>query len=101
MLDRYKFQPWYVKAYRWVRFKPAAFVRFLYLLVSWAFHGCPAMEYADLSGRLRKMKHGRRRMVSHFWISCQSLAEYRMRHYVTIEELLAEIKSQEPSDEAK
>jgi hypothetical protein len=54
--SRYQFQPWPVKALRWLRYMPLAYVKATCGTIQWAWHGCQVTpEQFDWAPTKREM----------------------------------------------
>lgn len=91
----YQRQPFHVRAYRWLRHKPLACVRFVADVLSWAT-GNPywRQHHASYEKLLATVTQNEeltfRQWISHLWTMQQSEAEYRMGDYLTTEAMLEE-----------
>lgn len=79
--NRYQFQPWYVKLYRWLRWKPYWTVRSVIVFVLWVADGQRAAEFVD-GGRMT-----REETAWAIW-SERNLADFQMGHYWSIKECI-------------
>lgn len=83
---RYQFQPWYVKAYRWVRWRPVFALRAIVNTLHWLITG--ARIQRPVAGVLYRSRWAYLRGI---WEINKSLAEYNMGAWKTLDECLAEI----------
>lgn len=79
--DRYQFQPWYIKAYRWLRYKP------YWMWCGWT------MIFAWLRGgaQVHRPWRSRRELAAHLWTINLSMADIEMGHLYTLEEVKHEV----------
>lgn len=84
--DRYQFQPWYTKAYRWLRWKPWFTLLFPLEVLRWVLKGCPRMLP-------KKMFNGKRKDLSVLWSINRGRCAVRMRHVWTTEEMIEHFKT--------
>lgn len=81
--DRYQFQPWYVKAYRWLRYKPGGWYYACWLLAGWVIQGMP-VAYPFKT---------RREVAAHIWMIGRSTSAMNMGHYWEHREIIAQLRS--------
>lgn len=84
--DRYQFQPWYVKAYRWLRYKPGGWLYVLRISAIWLSHGL------SMSAEMRMYFKTRRNYIAHVLMVGDSRAAMNMGHYWTHQEVIAELR---------
>lgn len=91
-LDRYQFQPWHVRCVRWLRWKPLAFVSFLWNLARWCLSGMqPDTDWTDDDGRL--IRRGTRGdAIELMWDIAMSLSDFDMGAYYSHSEVMAELR---------
>jgi len=75
MDSRYQFQKWYVKCYRWLRWKPWYAMLALYFWFFGKYLGYP------------------RYSLSRYWSISMGLADLDMKHYYTLEETINILKN--------
>lgn len=80
--DRYQFQPWYVKAWRWVLYRP------IFAIQAWWHLSCWAATGARIPDESREYFPTRREFVEHVWTVNRSRASFRMRHWYTTDEAM-------------
>ena len=80
--DRYQFQPWYVKAYRRVRFFPNRIRYLLEILLPWLLTG------AKVDGEFWS---DRREVFWHIWQIAQSCYEMDVCNYWSHEEIMEKL----------
>ena len=78
--NRYQFQPWYVKAYRQVCYRPKWFFMAIWYLLSYVFKGMPTGRETRLSNL---------KLVWSITIGC---ADRDMKHYYTLDEAIERLK---------
>lgn len=83
--EHYSNQPRYVRAYRWMRFKP------YYTAVAY----CKSLLWIATGARIphgvRDIFETRREYLAHILMCHRSLAAHRMGDYLTLEELIDEL----------
>lgn len=80
--DRYQFQPWCVKAYRWLRHKPAGTLYACRLFIGWAVQGLPVAQPFK----------SKREVAAHIWMIGRSTAAMKMGHYWHHDEVVSELR---------
>lgn len=98
--DRYQFQPWYIKTYRWLRWRPVFALKFLWWLILWGSDGFTQPPgYGDVfRGR---QKWSRYWHLKHYWTMSISMAQQKMKHYHTTEEIIYALRTKEDSRAAR
>lgn len=90
--NRYQFQSRPVKAIRWLRHKPVSWVVFIWRLLVWARYGCQPVVWT-LPGEFPEHRETRWETACSIWGQVKSMCEYRMGHYYTSKEFLAELRA--------
>lgn len=81
--DRYQFQPWYVKAYRQIRYRPLCWYRGLLMLARWAVDGMPVEPQYIPTRRL---------MAAFIWKAEMVEFDIDAGHYYSMDEVRTELK---------
>jgi len=80
--DRYQFQPLYVRAYRWLRWKPMYCIVALVSIIRWLAGGAKVDDGISLD---------RFEVIGNIWTCKMSSACFRMGHWYTTEEVFKEL----------
>ena len=83
--DRFQFQSWYVRWYRWLRYQPFAVSGFCRDMFWWLVVGAPRFDVEA------GWTYSRLRTVKHMWTMRRARAALRMRWYQTTDELIAKL----------
>lgn len=86
-MNRYQFQPWYVKAYRQVRYSPKWFVVAVFKLLWWVLMGCRHESSLVYFARTRWQT------PSMIWKWSRVMASIDMNHCWYIEEMIEKLRS--------
>jgi hypothetical protein len=87
METRYQDASWYVKLYRWLRYKPVYTALFAWDILLWILCG------AKLTEDDKVWFVNRRGYIQHAWMCYMSIADSKMIHYWTLEEIIADLKA--------
>ncbi len=84
--NRYQCQPFYIKVCRWLRWKPITILKAVWRVIWWYTCGgvVPKEDKDWFSNRWDYVK-----MI---WRISMSDASYKMKHYYTMEEVMAELR---------
>lgn len=85
--DRYQYQSWPVRAYRWLRWRPFYVAMFVWWFVRWVLTGAKTFEFKKSEGWYIDMKVSRRETIDQYWGSFTSLYQYRVKYYYTLDEI--------------
>lgn len=102
--DRYQFQPWPVKSYRWLRWMPLGYAKgafgiavFIFRIPNvwnWCVERCAEME---VTHDLERGSVCPRQLFWQVWGSSWNIpvarAEYAMGHYFHLDEIIADLKA--------
>jgi hypothetical protein len=79
---RYQFQPWYIRTYRWLRWRPWYYILVSYVLYRWCLNGSkiPPEEEDWFTSRAA--------YINHILRCYSSLAHMKMEYYWTMDEVL-------------
>lgn len=91
--SRYQFQPWPIKAYRWLRWRPYYALR-AYLSLAWWF--CRGAHILD---QWLPYLPTRRAYAEHILAMSRSFAAMKMQDFSTTEELLGSLRTPVESKE--
>jgi hypothetical protein len=80
MDNRYQYQPWYIKLWRWIRYMPLAYLTYWYILITWKLKGSK-IEEGDWFQTAKSFCY-------HLKTMCTCYAEMKMKWYYTIEEII-------------
>jgi hypothetical protein len=85
--DRYQFQPWYIKTYRWLRWRPVyGCLALAHIFVWWFIDGkIPVEEQGWFVNKWQ--------FVKFLWRLSLSDASMKMKHYYTMDEVITELRS--------
>lgn len=81
---RYQHQPWYIKTYRWLRWRPWYWVKVWFVITGWAIRGAKPLRWGEGENAFG---FDRWHSIEHFLIMYKGLAECKMQHYYTTEEV--------------
>jgi len=90
--DRYQFQPRSVKVYRYLRYRPASILAFLWSTTKWVFCGAKPIDWGD------GFVMNRREAVKHLWIIHKSTSQCNMGHWFTMDEIMKELRDEKQTD---
>jgi hypothetical protein len=82
--SRYYFQPWHVKVYRWLRWKPQHACYALLEIAKWLTTGAKTFSHLAMPTR--------RDVVAFIWRSRMSTADIEMGRWKTIYEIMEDFK---------
>lgn len=85
--DRYQFQPWHVKAYRWMRHMP-------FSITAGVFAFCIGFVIGP-KGPLREFHKTRWSFASACYTCCIAMGHHRMGNWRTTDELIEEIRKRD------
>jgi hypothetical protein len=88
--SRYQFQPWPIKAYRWLRWVPLYACVAAWRVALWAITGA-RVPLDD------PWPYDRLRYCGHIWRATMSLALFEMGNWVTLDEAMAELRARSES----
>lgn len=83
MDNRYQFQPWYIKVYRWVRWYPWHYLIATYVIGKWLIITGGKIPQEETNEFLTRTAY-----IKHLWRLLISLAHMKMQYYYTMEEVL-------------
>lgn len=89
--DRYQNQNFIVRAYRWLRWKPAYAILASYRVARWALRGCKPITW-DTPDEDGWPVETRRSTLECIWGTTMGTASIRMKHYYTLEEVLGDLR---------
>jgi hypothetical protein len=88
-MKRYKYCSKPVKCYRWLRYKPLFAIVASYHIICWLATRAKTNDFMPLRMDMLKM----------IWQCSMSMADIQMRNYLTLQELISELKDR--IDESK
>jgi hypothetical protein len=94
MDDRYQFQSWPVRVYRWLRWKPLYATIAAWHVLRWLAAGAPRIDMG--SDECGEWLLSRWESCKHVWnVSC-ARAEMKMKHYWTLDEVMGRLGKDQP-----
>jgi hypothetical protein len=96
--DRYQFQPWYIKAKRWLQWRPLYLARTGWHVLGWIVRGARPVSWtpakdADTGEEIPGYTETRRETFGHIIGINRSMAQMKMRHYFTADEVLEDLRA--------
>jgi hypothetical protein len=87
--DRYQFQPFYIKAYRWLRWRPFFAAKAVVMIARWLIFSRQIPNHR--AWRIGQNADPRFRYLKSIWFHCMGVCDVRMRWYYTTAEVMQEL----------
>ncbi len=85
--ERWQFQPWYIKVYRWSRYIVPSYFVGVYRIVVWLCHGAAPVVFEG-DDEFPELRFTRWETFKHIWTCTRSIASIDAGNYMTTKELI-------------
>jgi hypothetical protein len=96
--SRYKYQPWFIKTWRQIRYKPEIPFRFAWYLAAWILRGCHTTYIDITTGEEVRPFDTRREQIGDLWNMATSYFDFQANNLIGLDECIAELRGEEQHD---